>query len=609
MCGITGFYNVHNPELLMKMAERIKHRGPDAAAFIQLDHVGLAHQRLSIIDLSESGNQPMFDSSKRYSIVYNGEVYNYLELKKILISKGIVFKSTSDTEVVMHYFIEFGIKGLSDLNGMFAFAIYDSVENKLVLCRDRFGIKPLYYLQFNDSLYFSSEIKSFFEIPELKFHLNQTAIKYYLRFQYIPSPLTIFDEVKKLPPGHALTVRAGKFELDKYWQLKTSEEINPDEKTAISHVKNLVEKSVEKHLISDVPVGVFLSGGLDSSVIAAIANKKVRGLNTFSIVFENSPKEDESAFSRKVSRLLQTNHHEFAVSPEMGEDVFEDVVYQMDEPMGDPALLPTYLLSRETSKHIKVVLNGEGADEIFAGYKQYFIDDYLKNKAVQLGMSVFSKMNRSNSSYNFQRLTRAAISNSDFNRRQEYAAIFSNSDLDELFIDNSTGNKIFLDMKNTDDSKSDLNSWLRDDMKYWLPDDLLMKADKMMMRFSLEGRVPFLENDLFDYANSLPKSFKLKGKEGKWILRKVATSYLPHDIVYRKKHGFNVPVGKWFRTTLSGFAEENFRSLKIMQTLNVDRAHQILTDHINGVADYSRQIYVLLNLAIWLRQNEHRITQ
>ena len=607
MCGIAGFYNLNNPDLLMKMAERIKHRGPDATGILQLEKIGLAHQRLSIIDLSESGNQPIFDATGRYLIIYNGEVYNFRELKNKLIAKGITFKSSSDTEVVLYYFIEFGIKGLADLNGMFAFAIYDSVEDKLVLCRDRFGIKPLYYIHIDNKLYFSSEIKSFYEIPDFRFKLNADAIEYYLRFQYIPSPLTIFDEVKKLQPGYSLTISGNEVSLNKYWELKEVSQIDPNAEIAISTVKDLLEKSVEKHLISDVPVGVFLSGGLDSSIISAIANQKVKNLNTFSIVFENSPKEDESEFSRKVSRLLKTNHHEFAVNPEIGEEVFEDVVYQMDEPMGDPALLPTYLLSRETSKHIKVVLNGEGADEIFAGYKQYFIDPVLKSRFIRTGMSLFKNSDYVKSSYNLQRLTRAAVSDTDFERRQEYAAIFSNTDIADLLNQDSKEKKVFLKMNNPNTSASNLNSWLRDDMKFWLPDDLLMKADKMMMRFSLEGRVPFLENDLFDYSNSLSPSLKLKGKEGKWILRKVAMSYLPSDIVYRKKHGFNVPVGNWFRSTLAEFVTENFKSLKLLPSFNADRANEMLREHIRGKYDYSRQIYVLLNLAIWLRQNEKRI--
>ena len=606
MCGIVGFLNVNNEEMLRRMANRIRHRGPDAHGFVQFPNAGLAHQRLSIIDLSESGNQPMYDDENRYVIIYNGEVYNFEKLKESLVSRGYRFRSTGDTEVILKYFIEFGAHGLSDLDGMFAFAIYDSKEHRLWIARDRFGIKPLYYIQSGNRLYFSSEIKAFYEIPDLKLTIDEEALFAYFRFQYIPSPHTIYREVKKLQPGHFLTAINNEIRIEKYWDLETENLQDTDNTAPVDKTRKLLEASIKMHLIADVPVGVFLSGGLDSSVLAAIASKMVPNINTFSIVFDNSPREDERVFSRQVAKYLRTHHHEFAIKPEMGEEMIADVVYHLDEPMGDPAVLPTYLLSKETSKHIKVVLNGEGADELFGGYKQYFLDDFVANGLFKVCIKAIQATGIHRKSYNLQRLFRAAGAPSMYERRQEYASVFSNEDARKFLRGTDTPNDFYLNVPRN--NETGLNKWLRDDMRYWLPDDILMKADKMMMRFALEGRVPFLENDLFSYVNQLPAGLKVHGFQGKRLLRKVAEGYLPKNIVYRKKHGFNVPLRNWFRGPLITFLTHSMESLKIIPWLDTEYTAQLVKSHVDGKQDNTRQLYLLLNLALWLKQNESKLT-
>ena len=503
MCGICGYYsNITDKKVLKDMTNSISHRGPDGEGYFSDKKIGMGHRRLSIIDLKK-GKQPMH--FENFVVVYNGEIYNFKELRRDLEKKGYVFETKSDTEVILKLYKEYGKKCLNYLNGMFSFVIYDIEEKSLFLARDRLGIKPLYYYFDGKSFVFSSEIKSLLKFPEVKREINKDSLYEFIFRQYISKDDTIFKGIKKLEPGNYIFFHKNKLTVEKYWDLRYTNEIS-NEPEAISKIKKQLEDSVKLRLIADVPIGVFLSGGLDSSVILSIMNKfKGEGIKTFSVGFNESG-YGETKYSRLISETFKTNHEEIILDSSSVKKL-DKVIEHLDEPLSDFASLPTYYLSEMASKKVKVVLTGEGGDENFGGYDYYNkfkIANKIFNRNLLLKKKVFA--------YNFNK----------------YLNFNSSKYLQSKLVNYSKGNL--------------LNEMLKWDTKIWLPDDLLMKVDKMTMAHGLEARVPFLDHKFMELTASLDPKFKNK----KLILRKAFSKEIPKAVLERKKHGFEVPVRLWF---------------------------------------------------------------
>jgi asparagine synthase (glutamine-hydrolysing) len=508
MCGICGFTGGSDEVLLKKMSELIIHRGPDQSGSFSDDKINLAHRRLSILDLSEKGKQPMSNETRNIWISYNGEIYNFKELKKDLAKKGHTFASNTDTEVIIHGYEEEGIGFISKLEGMFAFALWDGIKKDLYLVRDRIGIKPLYYSIINGNLFFASEIKCFLNIPGFKKKLNKQSIHEYLAFQYVPGDKTIFEDVCRVPPGSYI-VYDNHITVKQYWELKESENVESFV-TAVENTKKILVDSVRKHMISDVPVGVMLSGGLDSSSIVGLLHEQgIKNIKTFSVGFKGDKNELE--YAQLVAKKFGTEHHEIIISPGNLVQKLEEIMWYMDEPLADGGAIATFLAGEEIKKHVTVLLVGEGSDEIFAGYSwhricsTFFLPESVK-KRLYFYLTTFNKINNG-----------------------EMYGIF-----DRAFPEPS-GNF--------------LSRMLHFEITNNLVNNLLMKVDKMTMAHSLEARVPFLDHALVEYACSLKPGYKLKNG-GKYILKEVVREILPVEIINRRKHGFIVPLNRWLRNEL-----------------------------------------------------------
>ncbi len=513
MCGITGVFGEVDKETLSSMTDVISHRGPDDKGMFLDKDIGLGHRRLSIIDLAK-GKQPMFDNEGRYVIVFNGEIYNFKFLKKQLEEKGVHFRTDCDTEVILYMYKLYGKECLKYLNGMFSFAIYDSFGKSLFIARDRLGIKPLYYFKKNDLLVFSSEIKSILEYPGIDKEIDKNSVYEFLFRQYVAAPDTVFKNILKLEAGHYIYLKEGQFEKKRYWDLGYSETVE-DEEVAINKVKELLENSVKRRLIADVPLGAFLSGGVDSSIIVHLMKKfKGDGIKTFSVGFEEK-EFDETKYARLVSEKFNTDHQEIILNSSHMK-LLDKVIYHLDEPLSDFAALPTYLLSEFARKKVKVVLTGEGGDENFGGYnyyKQFLRLNKLLPKKVLYNKKMFAYKNMENY------LRKDMFGNS---------SVFLKSKL----VGGKFGRGNFL------------NQMLKWDTQIWLPDDLLMKVDKMTMAASLEARVPFLDHKFMEFNASLHPRFK----SNKYILKKAFKNNLPKEVFSREKHGFDVPVNLWFNS-------------------------------------------------------------
>ncbi|MEH0153903.1 asparagine synthase (glutamine-hydrolyzing) [Limibacter armeniacum] len=579
MCGITGIYAFNEIGRLFSIHlargnKELQHRGPDADNVFTDYYVGLGHRRLSIIDLSTEANQPMSDPSERFTIVFNGEIYNYRELRQQLEAKGVTFQTQSDTEVLLQLYIHEGEKCLNKLHGFFAFAVFDKSDDSLFVARDRFGIKPLVYYKDEDKLIFASEIKSLFayNIPQ---ETDWTSVLQYFQLSYIPAPNTIFKNIFKLEPGHYMTVRNKEVQIQKYYQLQ-----GPDEPTkapcsyeeAQKRLLELLDESVQERMIADVPLGAFLSGGIDSSTVVALASKYTSQLNTFSIGYKNEPLFDETKYAEMVANKYKTNHTAFQLTTQ---DFYEHLFKLLDfygEPFADSSAIPVYMLCELTKKHVTVALSGDGGDEIFAGYNKYqgefkarekgtaarmlgaalpvleilpkSRNSYLGNKVRQLhrfaegmGMSdqerywYLSSWRSEMEAYSmFTGKTRSLIIDSEYEARKEY------------FTQHITGNGI--------------NDMLFADMKMLLPNDMLHKVDSMSMAHALEVRVPFLDHRIAEFAFSLPASYKINGNMKKRLLQDAVRPLLPDEIYNRPKHGFEVPLAKGFKNELKPWVEE-----------------------------------------------------
>jgi len=580
MCGITGFAGFEDKALLKKMTDVIRHRGPDDDGYYTDRHVSLGNRRLSIIDISGS-KQPVFNQNRDMVIVYNGEVYNFRQLRQELQQSGHKFYTEGDAEVVLHLYEEHGEQCVTMLNGMFAFAIWDARNKKLFLARDRAGIKPLYYTQLGSRFLFGSEIKSILQCEDVKREADMEAIDSYLTFRYVPGPKTLFKDIFKLMPGHTLTLHQGRFDIKKYWSLEFRPG-NESEDYYAKKLRQLMEDSVRKRLISDVPLGAYLSGGLDSSFVVGLMSKLMdRPVNTFTVTFDDI-EFNEAPFARKTAESFGTNHRTLKVR-EKSIDILPSVIWHMDEPVSDPAAMPTYMISELTKRHVTVVLTGEGSDELFGGYPQY--------RAAMLDRKIGPL-----------RKFVPALSKNDIMKRfrQDYVnwiSVFTESEKRQLLLEQPA--EADKEIKRP----YMLDNILAFDIKQWLPDDLLIKVDKNTMAHSVEARVPFLDHRMIEFAATIPSKYKAGILSEKKVLRKAMQGLVPKDILNRKKQGFHVPVENWIGGELRDIIHNMLSEPMIERRGYFNSAYvkKLLVNYNMSKKYYSRQLWNLFVLELWHR--------
>lgn len=626
MCGICGIFEFNgmgvDRRVLKKMSDVVRHRGPDDEGFFFDGNVGLGHRRLSIIDL-KTGKQPIHNEDESIWIVYNGEIYNYLELKKQLEKKSHRFYTQTDTEVILHLYEDFGDFCVKKLRGMFAFAIWDGNKRKLLLARDRLGIKPLYYAC-NDNLIFGSEIKSILQFPEIKRKVNLKALYYYLRFFYTPTPETLLVGIKKLPPGHILSCdKNGKISIKEYWNLKFFEKPNYSMNYYANCLYDLLRESVQMRLVSDVPLGAFLSGGLDSSFVVGLMSELMdKPVKTFSVGFEEEEIYSELKYARIASDHFGTDHHEHVVS---AVDIVEQLpllIWYLDEPISDLSIVPFYFISKLAKKHVTVALSGEGSDELFAGYNAYSvftkhlrlgkyyqkIPKFLRKKVVS---NLFEKLPEHTKGRSFflkneyTSLKKLYFGpNTDFAYEKWIEKLYSEKF--KKIIDGFDYYEVYGPHYRKAGNCDNLSKMLYGDIKVWLPGDLLMRADKTTMANSVETRVPFLDHKFVEFSATIPPNLKLNGNITKYILKKAASRLLPKEIIEREKMGFFAPVAPetyWFKGELKELTSQILFESKTQKRGYFDQNYipELFRQHEKGNRDNSYRIWTLLNLEIWHR--------
>ena len=601
MCGITGVFDpnlTNKADLIALMTKEIAHRGPDDDGFYVDEFVGLGMRRLAIIDL-ETGKQPMMSLDGNLVIFFNGEIYNYKELKLDLENQGRKFITKSDTEVILQMYEVYGEAVVERLRGMFAFCIYDKSQKTIFLARDFFGIKPLYYLKQNNKIIsFASEIKALILHPEYKREVNDKAVFDYLSFQYNPNDETFFRNIYKLPPAHTLKINLinGENTLKQYWHFTPEQNVNLIKSDTSKEIKNTLIDSVSHHMIADVPVGSFLSGGIDSSIIATLM-QKVRGdkkIKTFTVGFESLTEGNEA---KDTSNYLETDHTEITVGQKEYFDSLEKAVWHFDEPIADPSAIGLYFVAKEAKKHVKVVLSGEGADELFGGYNIY-LEPFARRYASWIPKTILDFLTKLPFNYfgkNY--LRKASIKLSDWYRGN--ATVFTSNEAETLW--NSEKQKQFSleNLYKDSQSLSESTQMQYIDIHTWLIGDILAKADKMTMAHSLELRVPFLDRKVADLARTLPDKFKWLSGETKYLLRDAFKSIIPESTRKRKKLGFPTPIRNWLTRDKEDVYKKILNNEYIKINLDTSIIQRIISEHINKKADNSRKIYLLLMLAIW----------
>ncbi|MBK9313217.1 MAG: asparagine synthase (glutamine-hydrolyzing) [Acidobacteria bacterium] len=626
MCGICGIaipdqsYRRVDTASLVAMRDTLVHRGPDDAGILVDRTVGLGHRRLSIVDIG-GGGQPMANEDDSIWIAFNGEIYNHMDLRPLLEEAGHRYRTRSDTETILHLYEEFGTLGVRQLRGMFAYAIWDSTRRQIVLSRDRLGIKPLYYvLQDDGTLHFASEIKALIESRAVKPELNYNALADFSTNRCTSGEETLFRGVKRLLPGHTLVWHDGRIRIESYWDVsftKTQERLSDRE--YIDRFSDLFHNCVESHLMSDVPLGMFLSGGIDSSAIAAIMSRIVKDpIKTFSVAFAERD-SNELEYARLVAQAFKTDHHEIVVSPEQFFAHLPSLVYQEDEPIAHPSSVPLYFVSRLAADHVKVVLTGEGSDELMAGYNKYRVAIYN----LILGRSyerfapgwmrdiIRDAIERLPGASPMRRILQRTFLRLPANMRDVYLdnfAVFSPIMQQQLFANDTYERMTDRDPYRTtieyiegSDADSILDKLLAADLKTYLH-ELLMKQDQMSMAASIESRVPFLDHRLVEFVNHLPVDMKLRGWTTKYILRRSMQDILPKQILTRKKMGFPVPVGNWFRGGFRHVLDDYVLSDRAVSRgiFNRNYVRELVTRHAAG-ENHSERLWMLVNFEIWHR--------
>ncbi len=615
MCGICGLFALDGARadrvVVETMNEALIHRGPDSQGSFSEGPVALAMRRLSIIDL-QHGDQPISNEDGQITLVQNGEIYNYRELREQLQGQGHIFKTESDTEVLVHLYEQHGLDFVEKLRGMFAVALWDGRSERLVIARDRFGIKPLYYSTANGKLIFASELKSILRSPDFNGQISLDAVEAFLAFNSVPAPLTIFEEVKKLPAGHLLVADRNGVQISSYARPKpapadsllagTAEEL-------AEQMRDCMRDSVKAHLVADVPVGVLLSGGVDSSLLTALASEQSNDrVSTFTIGFEEQS-YNEIERARMIAKRYDTDHHELTLRPDAAE-LLSTLARTFDEPFADSSALPTYLVSKLAANHIKVVLSGEGADELFGGYYTYAADMLAPRLALlaKISRPIVERIPSSSSKVSFEykakRFARSA-SLPPLERHHGWKEIFSSDARSELLTRDRSDTTDPVDLlreRYAETEGCDELSRLQDvDIGIYLVDDLLVKTDRASMAHSLEARVPFLDPVVADFALALPRRQKVSGLSKKRLMRRAAEPLVGKEITNAKKQGFSIPAAAWLRGELEPFAREVLAPEVIHRQgfFNSDTVTKLLDNHVARRDDYSRQIWSLLSFTLW----------
>lgn len=623
MCGIAGFIveekdaPIENrAALLDEMCRVITHRGPDDQGTLVKGRAAIGMRRLSIIDVV-GGHQPIFNEDGTIAIVFNGEIYNYLELRKELETAGHTFQTNSDTEAIVHAYEEYGDDCPNHLRGMFAFAIWDEKNQRLFIARDRVGKKPLYYSQTKSgALLFGSELKSLLLHPEFERDINYEALDAYLSFAYVPDPLCIFKYAHKLAPGHFLIFQDNKIITKQYWDFNFEQTEIRSEEDYIEELRSLIDEAVRVRLVSEVPLGAFLSGGVDSSTIVGyMARNMSQPVKTFSIGF-NEDSYNELKYARIAAKHFGTDHHEFIVTPEIC-DMVDELVWHFDEPFADTSALPTYMVSKLARDYVTVVLSGDGGDELFAGYNRYVVDKQrsglarlprvvreglMRPVSEKLPQGAFGKNYLHNVSLEpIDRYIDSVSHFTELNKRSLYAKSFQSNLNGNGF---STGHKLFRSFAEKIDADNAVDPLLYLDSKTYLPGDILTKVDRMSMAVSLEARVPLLDHKLIEFVTRIPASLKLKGFETKHIFKRAVRGLVPDEILDRPKQGFGVPMEKWINLQLRERIHETLTDKRAQERGMFDSNYikQILDEHERGRRDNSWRLWMLLMLELWQRK-------
>lgn len=616
MCGIAGKLNFNQSQAvteneIKKMTDRLAHRGPDDEGIFIAGQIGLGHRRLSIIDLSPAGHQPMTDTDEKIHLVFNGEIYNFLELRKKLEADGSKFRSNSDTEVIIHLYKKYGTDCLQYLRGMFAFAIWDSTKQILFLARDPLGKKPLKYFYNNNCFIFASELKAILANPEVKAEPDFSAIDEYLTYKYVPCPKTGFKNIFKLPPASYMIVKAnGERSIKKYWDLDFSKKLNLSEKEWQEKITAKLIEATRLRLISDVPLGIHLSGGIDSGLITALIAKEI-GVKprTFTIGF-NEAKYDERNLAKLIVDRYRTEHQEIVIEPRAVE-ILPYLVYQYEEPYADASAMPSWYLAQATKQFATVAINGDGGDENFAGYERYNamrLQATLKNIPAKSLIKFFSSFCQSSFCQKTTRLLEA-YSDKPYDFYLNIIQYFSPAEKKLLHLGAekfsnysrwySYSENYFKKASNLDQ----LDQLLYTGIGTHLPDDLLVKTDIAAMTHGLELRSPFLDKELLELTAQMPADLKMRGSNKKYLLKKIANNYLPDKLINRPKKGFTVPLAGWFRGDLRNYTRENITDPKFIDYgFNKKFIEKILSTHDNRQKNYENQLWTLLMLRLWFKQ-------
>ncbi|HEY3402708.1 MAG TPA: asparagine synthase (glutamine-hydrolyzing) [Ohtaekwangia sp.] len=617
MCGIAGIFSNDRPGQgdIQRMTESLAHRGPDAFGYFHHEYVALGHRRLSILDLDARSNQPFHSRDKRYVLIFNGEIYNFRQLADALLQRGIKLNTTSDTEVLIEAFALWGVDVVHKLNGMFAFAIYDTQQNTLFLCRDRLGKKPLFYYHDSNWFIFGSEIKSLLKHPVVSANvkINKSSLYTFLHLGYIPHPATVYQGIHKFPAGCSGVVQEDlKLKITPYWNVKDyirpADDVTVTVENAKHELKNLLTEAVASRLISDVPLGTFLSGGTDSSIITALASKQVSGkLKTFSIGFQES-KFNETEYARSVAKVLGTEHHEYILSEREAVNILETYLSHFDEPFADTSAIPTMLVSRLARKEVTVALTGDGGDELFLGYGSYDWAERMNSGLVKsIGPLIASGLNLVGSNrlrraaHLFERVEPARLRSHIFSQEQYF---FSDQDIRELITDPHGYTPFEYDDLPVKGLKAAEQQALFD-LQYYLTDDLLVKVDRASMFHALECRCPLLDRQVVEYTLQLPFAFKQKGDIKKWILKELLSEYLPSSLVHRPKWGFSIPLGQWLKNELR-FMIDQYLSRESVQKLglfNYDRVNSLVKSFLHGRDYLYNRVWVLIVIHKWVSEN------
>jgi asparagine synthase (glutamine-hydrolysing) len=615
MCGICGVFNFGtgkpaDPVALKRATDAMAHRGPDDEGFYLDGELGLGNRRLSIIDLP-GGHQPISNEDETIWITFNGEVYNYRELRADLLKRGHRFRTSSDTESIIHLYEQYDLACLDHLRGMFAFALWDARKRCLLLVRDRLGIKPVFYRLEPGRVVFASESRALRELAEQPLEIDPQSVYDFFGFRYIPAPQTFYRGVEKLLPGHFLLADSSGVHTRAYWDIPAEEEMPRPAKEVAEEVVERLRESVRLRLIADVPLGVFLSGGTDSSAVVALMTElEARPLRTFSVGFEEA-EYSELPHARAVAQRFATEHHELIMGPEQLSSELPRLVAFRDEPLAEPTDVALYLLSRLAARSVKVALAGEGGDELFAGYPKYAADP-LAGLVSALPQAITRTLVRwLPYSQRRAKIALEALSIRDVaERTATWFASFSREERQNLFapeflaqIDPAHPTQVFESYLEKRRERTPLKRMLYADLKVWLPDNLLLRGDLMTMAASLEERVPFLDHKLVEFAARVPTKLLAQGFRTKVLLKRAFARFLPPEVLYRRKVGFAVPVGEWFRKPLKSLVADFVRSSEALARgyFNPASMETFLREHFDGIRDRQKQLWALLNFELWCR--------